>query len=241
MDKVKILIVEDDLNISESLADMLTLLGHKVVGIANSYNKGVKILDNEPMDLVLLDIQLIGEKSGIDLATTIKEKFKIPFIFTTAFCDSETIELASEESPYGYLIKPYSVNDINASITLALSNHQNIMKLVEKEGDLLFKDSLFIKTNSKLVRVAVDSILYIEAKGDFALFVTEDKGHIINSNFKNIEEKLHPEKFIRIHRSYIVNINKVVDIQENSVLINGKILPISRGQKSNLLKKLDMI
>lgn len=241
MNKLKILIVEDDQNIAESLSEMLTVLDHNVVGIAASFGEGINILKNNIVELALVDIQLKGEKTGIDLAAKIREDYGIPFIFTTAFADSETINLATQENPYGYIVKPYGVKDINTSISVALANHIKTTKWKEKEGDILFKDCMFVKTNSRLVRVDVDSILYIEAKGDYALFVTEKKGYIINSIFKNIEQKLDPNRFIRVHRSYIVNIKKVIDIEDSSLLINEKVIPISRGQKANLMDKLDLM
>ena len=241
MDQLNILIVEDDRNIADSLSEMLAILDHRIVGIASSFEEGINLLERYKVELVLLDIQLTGKKSGIDLAARVREDFGIPFIFTTAFTDIETLNKATEQSPYGYLVKPYGVKDLNASIKVAIANHQNIINWKEKEGGVLFKDCLFVKVNSKLIRVDVDTILYIEAKGDYALVVTERKGYIINSVFKNIERKLDPNGFIRVHRSYIVNIRKVVDIEENNLLIGEKVIPISRGQKAKLISKLDLI
>ncbi|MFK7954187.1 MAG: response regulator, partial [Ekhidna sp.] len=114
-----VLIVEDDPQIAESLSDMLEIIDHKVVGIAASYDEAVEKLGEGEAEIALLDIQLKGEKSGIDVAEKVKNGINIPFIFTTAYADKETIKKASEHSPYGYIVKPYGMKDINAGIEIA--------------------------------------------------------------------------------------------------------------------------
>lgn len=243
MDAYNILVVEDDPQIAESLTEILEILNHKVVGIADSYDQAVDYLAREESDLVLLDIQLKGDKSGIDVAEKIRSDFKVPFIFTTAYADKETIKKASTHSPYGYIVKPYGIKDINAGIEIAIENHRNMKETTNTdEGSGVFnKVSLFVKANSRIVRIKISDILYVEAKGDYALFKTEDKGYIVHSTFKNVETSLDPDTFVKVHRSYIVNINKVVDIEENNLLINEQVIPISRGQRQHLLNKLNPI
>jgi len=236
-----ILIVEDDSQIAESLQEMLEILGHTVVGVAESYDNAIKLLENGSIDLVLLDIQLKGDKTGIDIAESIKEKYQLPFVFTSAYADDETINAASQHSPYGYIIKPYSMNDIKAAIEIAIHNHRSIKEFPDDKGGLVNKESLFVKHNSRIVRIDINDILYIEASGDYAIFKTPNKGYIVNTTIKKLESKLDPTRFVKIHRSYIINLDKVIDIEENSLLIADQILPISRGQKANLIKLLDII
>lgn len=241
MTPYNILIVEDEPSISESLSEMLQILDQKVVGIADSYDAALKLLDKNDVELALLDIQLKGDKSGIDLADTIRERYRLPFIFTTAFADSDTIRAATEQGPYGYLVKPYSMKNINAAIEVAMQNHRQFKRWEDEEGDLVYKDILFVKANGRLVRIDVNDLMYVEAKGDYALFKTDKKGYIVNSTFKNIESKLNPNQFIRVHRSYIINIKKVVDIEENNLLIGEQVIPVSRSQKPNLMNRLNTI
>lgn len=241
----KILIVEDDIQIAESLSDMLEILDHEVIDIASSYDEAIKVLESRDVDLALLDIQINGEKSGIDVAEKIKADFNLPFIFTTAYADKETIKKASEHSPYGYIVKPYGMKDINAGIEIAIQNHKNLKEMssnVEGEQNAIMNsESLFVKSNSRIVRINIEDIIYIEARGDYAVFKTDDKGYIVSTTIKNVEEKLDANRFVKVHRSYIVNVDKVVDIEENNLLINEQVIPISRSQKPNLLKKLNMI
>ena len=240
MSSYNVLIVEDDADIAASLSEMLEILNHKVVGIAPSFQDAINLLNDKDVEIALLDIQLKGDKNGIDVAEKLKAEYKLPFIFTTAYADKETIEKAAQHSPYGYIVKPYRMKEINAGIEIAVQNHKNIQEFKEGEG-IFNQQSLFIKVNTRLVRIDMKDILYVEAKGDYTVFKTEDKGYVVNSTFKNAEEKLDQNQFVRVHRSYIVNIDKIVDIEENNLLINDQIIPVSRGQKPNLLKRLNTL
>lgn len=238
----QILIVEDDLQIAESLSDMLEILDHEVVGVAESYDEAVRILGEKDVDLVLLDIQLKGAKSGIDLAEYIKLNDPVPFIFTTAYADNETIKVAAEHGPYGYIVKPYGMKDINAGIEIAVQNHQAFGQNGDGQNLSIFNtESLFIKANSRIIRINISDILYVEAKGDYAVFKTIQQGYIVQTTIKNVEASLNPNQFVKVHRSFIVNLDKIVDIEDNSLLILGHVIPISRGQKPILLGRLNLI
>ncbi|MEL7005897.1 MAG: response regulator [Bacteroidota bacterium] len=163
MSSYNIMIVEDDPQIAESLSEILEILGHKVSTISESYDQVVEFLNKETVDLALLDIQLKGEKSGIDVAEQLRNNYKIPFVFTTAYADKETIAKAAEHSPYGYIVKPYGMKDINAGIEVAISNHQNVQSLKDQEGNIFQQNNLFVKVNSRLVRIDPEDILFVEA------------------------------------------------------------------------------
>ncbi|MBC6400773.1 MAG: response regulator [Ekhidna sp.] len=234
----KILIVEDDPEIAASLSDILNLLGHQTVGIAESFDEAFAFIEKHEIDLVLLDIQLKGEKTGMDVAEKIGDQ--LPYIFTTAFADEETVRKASELGPYGYIVKPYGMKDINPAIEVALSNFQNAKKIKAEEGGFL-SNHLYIKANSKLIRLDDDDILYIEAKGDYAVFKTIQKGYVVHSTIRNVIEKMNPQKFLKVHRSYVVNLDKIKDIEDSSILIEDKIIPVSRQHKPELMKRIDLI
>lgn len=236
-----ILIIEDDVEIAESLAEMLEILGHNVVATAESYDGAINALDTKTVDLALVDIQLKGEKTGIDVGERLQNEYKVPYIFTTAYADGETIAKAAQHSPYGYIVKPYGMKDINAGIEIAIANHQNVQSLKEEEGSIFQQSNLFAKVNSRLVRIDPDDIMFVEAKGDYVLFKTKERGYIVHSTIKNIEEKLDGNQFVRVHRSYIVNISKIVDIEDNNLLIDSLVIPISRNQKPFLMSKLNTI
>ena len=242
MSQYKVLIVEDDPMISESLSDIVHVLGHEVVGIADNAVKAIELCSEKEPQIALLDIQIGGDIDGVDLAEMINDEFDIPFIFTTAFADNNTITRARERGPFGYLVKPYGVKDLNAAIEVAMGAFQRLKKAEKKGGGGQIIDrNIFLKVDSKLVRVKIDDILYIEAKGDYALFKTKQKGYIVHGTMKKFQQRLDDFNFQKVHRSFIVNLDKIVDIEESNLLIEDKVIPVSRANKEALMQRLNLM
>lgn len=242
MSQYKVLIVEDDPMISESLSDIIQVLGHEVVGIADNAVKAIELCSEKEPQIALLDIQIGGDIDGVDLAEMINDEFDIPFIFTTAFADNNTITRARERGPFGYLVKPYGVKDLNAAIEVAMGAFQRLKKAEKKGGGGQIIDrNIFLKVDSKLVRVKIDDILYIEAKGDYALFKTKQKGYIVHGTMKKFQQRLEDFNFQKVHRSFIVNLDKIVDIEESNLLIEDKVIPVSRANKEALMQRLNLM
>lgn len=243
MSQYKILIVEDDPMISDSLADIVKVLGHEVAGIADNAVKAIELCAETEPHIALLDIQIAGDIDGVDLAEMINDEFDIPFIFTTAFADNTTVARARERGPFGYLVKPYGVKDLNAAIEVAMGAFQRLKKVEKKSGGggQIIDRNIFLKVDSKLVRVKIDDILYIEAKGDYALFKTKAKGYIVHGTMKKFQERLGDFNFQKVHRSFIVNLGKIVDIEESNLLIEDKVIPVSRANKEALMTRLNLL
>lgn len=242
MSQLKILVVEDDPMIAESVQDILGVLKHEIVGVADDAEKAIAICNESLPDLALLDIQIGGDIDGVDLADLLNQNFQIPFIFTTAFADNDTIARAKSKGPYGYLVKPYGIKDMNAAIEVAMSAFERFKKASESPAmSKVIQDSIFLKVDSKLIKVKIDDILYVEAKGDYALFKTKEKGHIVHTTMKRVEERLNDYNFAKVHRSYVINLSKIVDIEESNLLIDNKVIPISRANKEALIKRLNLL
>ncbi|KYG72261.1 LytTR family two component transcriptional regulator [Roseivirga ehrenbergii] len=242
MSQLKILIVEDDIMISDSLKDILEMLDHKVVGVADNADDAIELCNQHSPELALLDIQIGGDIDGVDLAEIINDQFDIPFIFTTAFADNTTVSRARERGPFGYLVKPYGVKDINAAIEVAMGSYERL-KSAEKSSGMskIIDNSIFLKVDAKLIKVKIEDILYIEAKGDYALFKTANKGYIVHSTMKKVQDRLSDFNFQKVHRSFVVNLSKIVDIEESNLLIEDKVIPISRANKEALMKRLNLL
>lgn len=242
MSQLKILVVEDDPMIAESVQDILGVLKHEIVGVADDAEKAIAICNESLPDLALLDIQIGGDIDGVDLADLLNQNFQIPFIFTTAFADNDTIARAKSKGPYGYLVKPYGIKDMNAAIEVAMSAFERFKKASESPAmSKVIQDSIFLKVDSKLIKVKIDDIFYVEAKGDYALFKTKEKGHIVHTTMKRVEERLNDYNFAKVHRSYVINLSKIVDIEESNLLIDNKVIPISRANKEALIKRLNLL
>lgn len=241
MKNLRILIVEDDPLIADSLKDILEILGHEAVGIAADAKSAVDICNESEVDIALLDIQIGGDIDGVELAEIINDDFDIPFIFTTAFADNETVSRAKEKGPFGYLVKPYGTKDINAAIEIAIDAFRRLKEAEAKIDTSLISDfSIFIKVDSKLIKINVEDLLYIEAKGDYALFKTIQKGYIVHTTMKKVQDKLSKYNFQKVHRSFVVNLTKVIDIEESNMLIGEKIIPISRANKAALMNRINL-
>ena len=238
----KILIVEDDPMIAESLQDILELLNHEVVGIADNAESAIKFCNEHDPELALLDIQIAGDIDGIDLAELLTDQFDFPIIFSTAFADENTLARAKKRRSFGYLVKPYGAKDVNAAIEVAMSAFDRLKEAQGKpQMPKVVDNYIFLKVDSRLIKVEIDDLLFIEAKGDYALFKTNEKGFIVHTTMKKVQERLEEYKFVKVHRSYVVNLSKIVDIEESNLLIENKVIPISRANKENLIKKLNLL
>lgn len=241
--KYRVLIVEDDELIAESLGDILDCLGHKVVGTAPSGEEAVTLLKKTDIDLVMIDIQLSGGMDGIAVAELIKKEYDLPFIFTTAFADPETIQKAKSMGPFGYIVKPYGIKDIHAALEVAMGSYQTLQELKQSQmkESYVRNNHLYIKIDSRLMKIKENDILFVEAQGDYALFKTDEKSYLAHTTMKNIEQKLDPEKFLKVHRSFIVNLDHIVDIEDTTLLIRDKVIPVSRAKREGLMKRIQTI
>jgi DNA-binding NarL/FixJ family response regulator len=127
MEKKRILIVDDEIIIADDLSNTLTKLGYEVLEPALNYNEAIRAFDEQPVDLVILDINLGTKKTGIDVANYIKNHSNTPFIYLTSFSDTRTLELAKTTMPYAYLVKPYEAVDVMTAIEIALNNHERFL------------------------------------------------------------------------------------------------------------------
>jgi len=237
---MKVLIVEDEVLVAEDLAADLKDMGFDVIDIAISGEECFASFEKNQPDVILMDIRIKGELSGIEVAKKLKEKASTPIIYLTSNTDSATMTAAIESRPESFISKPYNRKDLKAAIEIAIIHH-NQKELENSNKNQLLKTVVFVKNGEYYQRIALNEILYIEASGSYSTVFTEKKQYILSSNLHSFENKVENSNFIRIHRSYIVNITNIDGIGHNSVMINNKELPIStshRNEVSKLFKKL---
>jgi DNA-binding LytR/AlgR family response regulator len=251
MSKTNILVVEDESIVSKDIQNSLKKLGYNVVGACNNGEEAVELVREKQPDLVLMDIMLKGEMSGIDAADIIRTQLNIPIIFLTAYADESTLSKAKVTEPYGYILKPFKEIDLHSSIEMAIYKHKKVSE-IKKERDFLYslvenkegsKDILFVKSNSRLVKVNMKDIFYIEALKDYVVINTELTRYTIHSTMKDIEKKLAPNEFLRVHRSFIVRVDKIVAIENHNLVLekDKKSVPIGGSYKDELLQRLNMV
>ncbi len=250
MAKTNILVVEDESIVAKDIQHSLKKLGYLVVDLCSTGEQAVQVAEEKKPDLVLMDIMLKGEMSGIEAANMIRERYNIPIIFLTAYADESTFSKAKVTEPYGYIIKPFKEIDLHTSIEMALYKHEKETE-VRKERDFLYsivenkesKDIIFIKSNSRLVRVKTKDIFFVEALKDYVIINTVNGRYTIHSTMKDIESKLPTNEFIRVHRSFIVRLDKIASIEQPNLVMEDdkKVIPIGGSYKDELLRRINLI
>jgi DNA-binding LytR/AlgR family response regulator len=250
MSKINILITEDESIVAKDIQMSLKKLGYNVVGICNNGEDAIRTAEELRPDIVLMDIMLKGDMSGIEAADQIRKRLNIPIIFLTAYADESTLSKAKITEPYGYIIKPFKEIDLRTTIEMALYKHQKEDE-VKKERDFLYsivenkdaKDIIFVKSNSRLVKVRTKDIYFVEALKDYVVINTSNARYTIHSTMKDIERKLSPNEFIRVHRSFIVRIDKIVAIEQPNLILEDekKPIPIGGSYKDDLSKKINQV
>lgn len=237
MSKVRVYIVEDDWLVAKEVSFMLQDLDFQITGTKDNAEEALPEIRSTMPELVLLDIELAGVKTGIDLAGDL-QTLGIPFLFLTAQSDVSIIEKAKKTRPYAYLVKPVNPENLLAAIEISLFNSREY--LPPPLARLSLDDSIFVKSKRRLERVNVRDIKWVESEDIYALLIVKDTRYILNQPLKVIEGRL-PKNFLRIHRSYIINVDLISAIEENDVIIDGKYLPIGKTYREALMKHIEFL
>lgn len=247
---MNILVVEDESIVAKDIQVCLKKLGYEVVGVESTGEEAVKRAEELKPDLVMMDIMLKGEMSGIEAADLIRKARHIPVIFLTAYTDRNTVDKAKETEPYGYIIKPFKEIDIQTAIEIAMYKHSREME-VKKERDMYYSmvekqdstDMMFVKANQRLVKIRYEDIYFIEALKDYVVINTLERRYTIHSTMKDIERKMPEKEFVRVHRSFIVRLDKIQEIDHSNVLLENdkKTIPVGGSYKELLQQRLNLI
>lgn len=378
MDKVKILVVEDESIVAKDIQATLIRLGYDVPGVASSAQSAFAKLEEFNPDLVFLDIRLKGDLDGIHIAEHIKKTYDIPVIFLTSYVDKNTLDRAKVTEPYGYLVKPFNENDLHTTIETALykfkkdkevrQNEQRfanalqnlddailitdnecrvtflnpraetitgygndsgqgvnvfkILKIENEEYNLINADALnkrvkngepltitecnitlmrdysvlkgnvvispirdekgviignallinvtkpgetkapapiqpaaevnplesqivqnffFVKKGSMLVRVSLESVRWIQAMDNYVIVQTNEDQFIVHATMKDLEVRLPQKMFVRVHRSYIVNIERIDGMDESMIVIKDKSIPVGKSYKDAFMNRINLL
>lgn len=247
---IKILIVEDNVIIADDMQSMLEEIGYEIVDNVIVYEQAEEVLRTKQVDLVLIDIILASDKTGIDLGKHIRENYDIPFIFVTSNSDRATVENAKSVQPNGYLVKPFEQQDLYTSIEIALSNFVQSKQRprttetsaqqdsMVSNGSVL-KNSIFVKKQHLYYRIQFEDILFIKADNVYLEVNTVDKKFLVRSPLKDYLTKLPQDKFYRAHKSYIVNVDHIDAINSKDIMINNTLIPISKDFKEFIISAMN--
>jgi len=227
MTKASIFIVEDEPIIRQDIMFCLKDAGYSIVGHAANYDDAISGIKAGNIDLVLLDVNIEGDQDGIEIGKKLSAEKKYPFIYLTSYYDSNTLNRAKATLPSAYIIKPFDEDDLLLNIELAL--HKS-----KKETSSFQTNKIFVKKNQDLVALQSEDIVYIEAYDNYSNVFTSDDKYLVSHTLKKIEDKLSEKGFLRIHKSYLINFEKIDTISEGMVFLGDYKLPIGKAYRSQL-------
>lgn len=226
---LRILVVEDEYITQKTICNYLTEIGYEVIGTSMDANSAIEILNTKEVDFAIFDINIKGDKNGIWLGNYISENFNIPHLYLTAYSDTETIKKALQTKPLGYLVKPFQKHDLFTSIEIAILNFNKKQSPKEKH--------LIVKHNEVYIKIDFDSILFIESDKNYLILNCENETYRYRSTITDFEN-LMPNYFIKTHKGFIVNCQKVKEFSNSLILINDYKIPISKSFKDLVFNKL---
>ena len=186
----------------------------------------MQFLNQQSVDLLFLDVEMPGA-TGFELLDRLAYSPKV--ILTTS--KTEYAYNAFEYNVSDFLKKPFTYQRfLEAVQKITAPTYENNINSTAT-------DHIFIKTEGKLIRLNNSDILFIESMGDYVKFVSTDKKYITHNTIKNLEEKVNKQCFLKTHRSYIINVDKIDDIRENLLFIKGNEIPISKAHRSGRAEK----
>ena len=241
MSRIRILIVEDEPLIAEDLRGHLEELGYAVVGTCDNALDAMSELATGTPDLLLLDINLGDGADGIQLAEKVNAKQGTPFVFVTSHSDQATLERVKAVRPAGFILKPFDENDLRTQIELALARHATHLEAtempVEQERDqFVIADSVFVKEKNRLVKVPFSEILYAEAYDNYTKLFTAEHRFTVSATLKAVADRLAGPPFLRVHRSYLVNVGHITALEEGYVHIGRQRIPVGKTFREELMK-----
>ncbi len=225
------IIVDDDEMARVSLKSMCSKIEElEVVTTCENGLEAMKYLKENEVDLVFLDIDM-PDFTGMDLVKSIENLPQI--IFTTGH--TQYALEAFEYHVTDFIPKPVEF----PRLLKAVERAQELKTNIDTGKDL--QNDIYVRVNGRYIRLDFEDILFIESLGDYVTFNTVNGKHIVHSTLKNIDEKIKSEDFLKVHRSYIVNLTKIVDIEETNLVIKDKVIPVSRAHRPVLMQKIKTI
>jgi DNA-binding LytR/AlgR family response regulator len=235
MKQMNCIVVDDDLMARKSLNHLCKKVGFlNVLQLCENGKEGLEALQEHPPDLIFLDMEM-PEVSGIEFLELAAVLPQIIFFTSRREYAFEGFEYQVTDFLEKPATFPRFLQAVNKAYKIFIDEEQS------QEQQKPASKEFYIRENGKLCRVHQDDILYFENVGDYIRLATTKGNHIIHGTLKGMSEKINNPQFIKVHRSYIINLDKIKDIEDNSLVIKKKVIPISRANKALLMSKLNML
>ncbi len=223
---VRIYIIEDEPLIAATIEVALKKGGYTIVGDSDNAPDALREIKLYRPDLVLIDIHLESEESGIEVAREL-DKLWIPYFYLTSQTDPDTLLKVKKTNPLGYIVKPFTEAGLRSSIEVGWSSYSKS----EPEYLVFTSDGMKHRLNQGM-------ILYLKAFDNYCYVFTATDRYLVPKTLKHLSGELNPEKFFKIHRSYCVNVSHISSVGNTTVRLGETELPVAHNLKGSLLKKL---
>ena len=246
MNSIQIMIVEDDMIIAADISMQLTQLGYGVMGIFPRAEDAMRQLEHLRPDILLLDIQLKGSMDGIELASAIQQQHPVPIIYLTANADRPTFERAKATKPLAFIAKPFDQDDLERTLELVADRlrDQNDSGENGQAEEEMYKldDRIFIKQRQRMVKLFIREICYVAADRNYCQVFTSNHEYLLSISLGQFEDRLRAPSFIRVHRSYLVNVSKIDELADNgsTIIIGSAQIPVSKSYQEGLMNRLKL-
>ncbi len=247
MSKLNILVVEDEFLVAADIEESLISLGYTVQNTLPSGQEAIDEVNKKLPDLILMDISLKGEMTGIEAATIIGQKHDVPIIFLTANADVSTIQKAKISLPYGYIIKPFSEKDLQTNIEIARYKFENDIqsKIESDQFNTFFKSNqnlqnqIILEGEKGLEKINLPNVYFAQQSDNQTKIHLRDEVITIVESFEEIEKKLPENTFVRVNNDYIINLDKVFIAKYPELIMADKMTVITVDKEyKNLLEAM---
>lgn len=240
---MKVIIVEDEYPIALDTELKLGNEGFHVLGIARDFASLMEIIAEETPDIILMDINLGPGGDGIEIARKLRKILYVPIVFLSAYSNPEVVAAALETEPFGYLVKPYKLEDLVIAIRLARSQWLARMAVseIKSQEDDASNEYVYVQSGTKLVKLDVREILFLQALDNYAIIQTATQKIVVNSYLSQLAEKFSGQDFFQVHRSYVVNMKRIDSIDGNTIYTGKFEIPVSRSNKAEFMSKLKLV
>ena len=233
---IKCIIIDDE-KLAREILSILILKSEKLVLVEQFSNAidAMKYLNSNEVDLIFLDIHM-PNFSGFDFVQTIKNP---PKIILVTVDKNFALDAFNYNCIADYLVKPIEEERFNRAIK-RISIKKETPLPIPILPDNSIKE-IYVNIDKRLIKIDISTINFIQANGDYILIKTEVNNYTVHTTLKKIEEKLPKSSFIKIHRSYVINVNKIIDIQDSTVLIGKELIPVSKNNRSLLMESINLL
>ncbi len=241
MDKLRILIVEDEPSFALEVEMLVNELGHSIAGVTGDGEEALALAKIKEPDLILMDINLEGDLNGVDIAEKLNY-LEIPVLFMTSEVSPDIYERAKNTCIAGYLVKPFDLLSLKSSIEL--SGDKIIPRKKQPANGKVIKDSLLVRKATSLVKVPVKEITHAQSHGNHSMLHTKSgEKHLVTISLTKLLHKLPEGDFMKVHKQYIIQLACIEELSAGAheVRIGKKMIPVGRTFRHQLLNRFETL